>query len=93
MEGIQTPQEAKEIDLSVNPLKRHRQVESYLANMAVGADVEILINPNAIIIEDSDPRTLALYTVSPILGRRALVRVARGIEFLDANGYGKGMEN
>lgn len=93
MEKVLTPEDAREVDLSLNPFKRHKQVRSYLDSIAVGADIDIVVNPNAIIIEDADPRALALYTISPLLGRRALIRVAKGIEYLDVNGYGKGMEN
>jgi len=87
-----TPQEAREIQLSPNPLKRHSQVETHIASIASGTGIDILINPNANDIERASFRKIQVRTLLPLMGRGALVQAAKAEEILDSYGYGKGME-
>jgi hypothetical protein len=81
MNPILSPEEAKLIDLPFNPVVRHRRVREYIRVLGRSSDTDILINPSGTAILGE--RTLIVNTLTPFLGRSALVKVAKGLDSIE----------
>ncbi len=81
IEGL-TLAEAASLDLSLNPLKRHKQVREILEKVAAnGADVRI--NPSGVHFPESD--TVFVHTKNLVLGRNALMGAAVQLQCAEIN--------
>ena len=76
-----TPEFADSVHLSLNPIKRHVEVDAMLNDPAiVGNEVKVLANPSMLNYNpDEEARILIIYTMLPILGRHALRKAATSL--------------
>ncbi|MBI1856791.1 hypothetical protein HY003_00815 [Candidatus Saccharibacteria bacterium] len=80
---------ARSVELSINPLTRHHQVDKLLHDPEiVGNDINFLFNPDSLVTTNPETvvaldRSVLLY---PWLGRNALKQAALWIQYLTSEG-------
>lgn len=86
MEPKLTQDFAHSVELSINPFTRHQQVSAMLKDPAIVGE-GIRIEPNfPTVLSRQGEVVVGIYTVLPLLGRRALKRAAATLEFLNNQG-------
>jgi len=78
MREFLTTESAREIKLPIHPLRRHKRVLEYLADTGF-TGAKVLLNPKGE-VDLSDGTTLIVNTLSPIYGRRTLLKTAGALE-------------
>jgi len=82
-----TVEQAEAEKLSLNPFKRHKQVADTLNDPSiVGEDIEIVVNPSSRFVSSGEKNTFLIYTLSPFLGRSALISAAETLEIARTTG-------
>lgn len=74
---------AENVELSRNPLRRHREVLDIVADPEMVGDLQVVFNPSRAVRTEKGGRTLISNTLLPVLGRRALKGIAKTIEVIN----------
>ncbi len=91
MDGKLTVEKAKQEPLSWKPWKRGAQVLAILSSPEhIGEDTDVVVNRDVYVVGRRS--IIGVSTISPFLGRRALINVAKTLEYIEEHTFAPGGE-